>query len=135
MKSLWHYTAINGNFPELRHDIKTDVLIIGGGMAGLLCAYFLNSDGADAVIVESNKICGGVSENTTAKITSQHGAVYDDLIRRFGVHKAQLYLEANNSALEEYRKMCSDIDCDFEEKDAYVYTVNTCQKLKKRLRR
>ena len=131
MKSLWHYTAINGNFPELRHDIKTDVLIIGGGMAGLLCAYFLNSDGADAVIVESNKICGGVSENTTAKITSQHGAVYDDLIRRFGVHKAQLYLEANNSALEEYRKMCSDIDCDFEEKDAYVYTVNNLPKIEK----
>lgn len=131
MKSLWRYTAVNGNFPELRQNIQTDVLIIGGGITGLLCAYFLKNSGTDVVLTEQNTICGGISGNTTAKITSQHGAIYDDLIRRFGVNKAKLYLEANNSALEEYRRMCSHIDCDFEEKDAYVYARNSDVKVKK----
>lgn len=131
MKSLWHYTGAGSKFPELRRDIQTDILVIGGGLAGLLCAYFLNADGADAVLVESRKICGGISGNTTAKITSQHGAVYNDLINSFGVQKAKLYLEANNSALEEYRRMCADIDCDFEEKSAYVYAKSDISKIKK----
>lgn len=131
MKSLWHYTALCGSFPELKQNIQTDILVIGGGLSGLLCAYFLNKDGADTVLVESGKICGGISGNTTAKITAQHGIVYSDLISRFGVNKAKLYLEANNSALEEYRRMCAGIDCDFEEKDAYVYAKNDIEKIKK----
>lgn len=131
MKSLWYYTATGSHFPELRRDIQTDILVIGGGLAGLLCAYFLHTDGADVTLVEANTICGGISGNTTAKITSQHGAVYNDLINRFGVQKAKLYLEANNSALAEYRRMCADIDCDFEEKSAYVYAKNSIAKIKK----
>lgn len=131
MKSLWHYTALCSNFPELKNNIKTDILVIGGGISGLLCAYFLNQDGADVTLVESGKILGGISGNTTAKITSQHGIIYSDLLSRFGVNKAKFYLEANNSALEEYRRMCAGIDCDFEEKDAYVYAVSDCEKIKK----
>lgn len=131
MKSLWHYTALCSNFPELKNNIKTDILVIGGGISGLLCAYFLNQDGADVTLVESGKILGGISGNTTAKITSQHGIIYSDLLSRFGVNKAKLYLEANNSALEEYRRMCANIECDFEEKDAYVYAVSDCEKIKK----
>lgn len=131
MKSLWHYTALCSNFPELKNNIKTDILVIGGGISGLLCAYFLNQDGADVTLVESGKILGGISGNTTAKITSQHGIIYSDLLSRFGVNKAKFYLEANNSALEEYRRMCANIECDFEEKDAYVYAVSDCEKIKK----
>ncbi|MCH5170504.1 MAG: FAD-dependent oxidoreductase [Oscillospiraceae bacterium] len=131
MKSLWHYTGAGGNFPELKKDIQTDILVIGGGLAGLLCAYFLKSDGADVVLVEAQKICGGISGNTTAKITSQHALIYDDLINKFGVAKAKQYLEANNSALDEYRKMCENIDCDFEEKSAYVYALNDVSKITK----
>lgn len=131
MESLWRYTLGKGNFPELKENIQTDILVIGGGLAGLLCAYFLHTDGADVTLVEAKTICGGISGKTTAKITSQHGAVYNDLINRFGVQKAKLYLEANNSALAEYRKMCADIDCDFEEKSAYVYAKNSIAKIEK----
>ena len=131
MKSVWHYTGAGGNFPELKNDIQTDILVIGGGLAGLLCAYFLKLDGADVVLVESEKICGGISGNTTAKITSQHALIYDDLINKFGVQKAKQYLEANNSALDEYRRMCENIDCDFEEKSAYVYALNDVSKITK----
>lgn len=131
MKSVWRYTAADSKFPELKKDIQTDILVIGGGLAGLLCAYFLKSDGADVVLVEAQKICGGISGNTTAKITSQHALIYDDLINKFGMAKAKQYLEANNSALGEYRKMCENIDCDFEEKSAYVYTLNDVSKITK----
>ena len=134
MDSIWSQTAQLPAFDSLRSDLKTDVLIIGGGMAGLLCACRLTRAGVDCALVEADRICGGITKNTTAKITSQHGLIYDKLIREFGVERARLYLEANQAALEEYRTLCRDIDCEFQEKDAFVYSIGKGWKLDRELK-
>lgn len=72
MVSLWEEKAQFSEFKSLDGDISTDVLIIGGGMAGILCAYMLQQAGVPYVLVEAETICGGITKNTTAKITSQH---------------------------------------------------------------
>ncbi len=126
-KSIWTDSIILPEFPKLRGDIKTDVLIIGGGMAGILCAYFLEKSGVDYVLVEGNRICEGITKNTTAKITSQHGLIYSKLIKDMGIEKAQMYLTANEKALSIYENMCQNIDCDFEKKDAYTYSLRDRQ--------
>ena len=123
MHSIWSETANPQAFPALKGSAKTDVLIIGGGMAGLLCAHFLHKAGADYILVEKDQIGGGVTKNTTAKITSQHGLLYQRLRARAGEEYAKLYLEANQRAIREYKRLCEDIPCDFEEKDAYVYSL------------
>lgn len=133
MNAIWLETAQMPTFAPLRTDLKTDVLIIGGGLAGLLCAYKLSQSGVDCVLAEADRICGGITKNTTAKITSQHGLIYGRLIREFGTERARLYLEANQAALEEYRTMCREIDCDFEEKDAFVYSTKDRKKLEQEL--
>ncbi|NMP37858.1 MAG: FAD-dependent oxidoreductase [Clostridiales bacterium] len=131
MNSLWEQTAKHTDFPKLASNIKTDVLIIGGGMAGVLCAYMLHQADVDYVLAEAKTVCNGVTKNTTAKITSQHGLVYDKLIQRFGLEKAGQYLNANETALQKYRELCQGIDCDFETKDAYVYSIHDRKKLEK----
>lgn len=123
-KSVWSASAALPTFPSLQKDIRTDVLIIGGGMAGILCAYMLDKAGVDYVLAEADTICSKITKNTTAKITSQHGLIYHKLVKRFGVEKASLYLESNQAALKKYCDLCSEIDCDFEKKDSYVYSVN-----------
>ena len=50
MASLWEQTWEHPGFPALEGDLSTDVLIIGGGMAGVLCAYFLHRAGVHAQI-------------------------------------------------------------------------------------
>lgn len=45
MSSLWTENIEMPEFPTLEKDIRTQVLIIGGGMAGVLCAYFLQQAG------------------------------------------------------------------------------------------
>lgn len=77
MDSIWTQTAQLPKFDSLWSDLKTDVLIIGGGLAGLLCAHKLALSGVDYALVEADRICGGISKNTTAKITFQHGLIYD----------------------------------------------------------
>jgi len=117
----------------MSQDMQTDVLIIGGGMAGVLCAYQLQQAGVSYTLVEADTLCSGITKNTTAKITSQHGLIYGQLIRRFGVEGAQMYLRANEDALDTYRDLCADIACDFEEKDAFVYALNDREKIEKEL--
>ena len=129
MASIWSETARLPQFPPLQENIHTDVLIIGGGMAGLLCAYRLHTAGVDYILCEANTISTGITKNTTAKITSQHGLIYHKL----GTEKAKLYLEANQKALNEYRRLCADIDCDYSEQNSYVYSINDLKKLQKEL--
>ena len=133
MDSVWSQTAQLPQFEPLRADLRTDVLIVGGGMAGLLCAYKLAQAGVDYALVEAGSIGGGITKNTTAKLTSQHGLIYGKLIREFGVERAKMYLSANQAALEEYRTLCQDIDCHFEEKDSFVYSMDGRKKLEQEL--
>ena len=123
MHSIWTETAKIGAFPPLRGDAKTDVLIIGGGMAGVLCARSLHDAGVDYILVEGGRIGGGVTKNTTAKITSQHGLIYHRLCKDAGVVKAGMYLNANEAALAKFRSLSAGIACDFEDKGAYVYSL------------
>lgn len=129
MLSVWTANSKFETFPELQEDIKTQVAIIGGGITGVLCGYMLKQKGVDCVILEADRICKGATQNTTAKITSQHGLVYDKLIKGFGIEKAQMYLQANENAVKRYREMSKVIDCDFENKDNYVYSVNNLRKV------
>ncbi len=129
MESIWQNTSQSVEFQMQSKDIKTDVLIIGGGLCGILCAYKLQQAGVNYVLAEADRIMGGISENTTAKITFQHGLIYDKLIKTFGLKAARLYLKANMQALEEYRKMCETIDCDFCEQDAFVYSMTDRRKI------
>lgn len=132
--SIWTGTAELPRFAPLSGNLRTDVLIVGGGMAGVLCAHALQQEGVDYALVEADRIGGGITENTTAKITAQHGLLYRKLIRRFGVEKARLYLKANLEAVARYRKLCREIDCDFEEKDAFVYSLDDREKIEEEVR-
>ena len=132
-KSIWETTSEIPTFQPLRGHLKTDVLIVGGGMSGLLCAYRLSQSGIDCALLEAERICGGVTKNTTAKITSQHGLLYDSLIQHFGIEKARMVLDANEAALRQYRELCRDIPCGYEEKRSYVYTLERVDKLEKEL--
>lgn len=131
--SIWMEGAELPRFEPLHGDLKADVLVIGGGLAGLLCAWRLAQAGADCVVAEAGRIGSGVTRNTTAKITCQHGLLYHQLIRRFGLEKARLYLAANRAALEEYRVLCRQIACDFETKDSAVYSLHDRKKLEEEL--
>lgn len=130
-KSIWEDASLP-KFPKAQGDIKTDVLIIGGGIAGILTAYFLQKAGVDYVLAEQNEICSGVTSKTTAKITLQHGLNYQKIEMLRGIDVARGYYLANKEALEQYKKLCADIDCDFEEKDNYVYSFDDT-KLKKEM--
>ena len=121
-QSVWQEYEMP-HFPQLQGDVKTDVLIIGGGLCGILCAKFLTDAGVDCVVVEADRIGSGTTKNTTAKITSQHGLFYKKLTKTMGQEYAKQYLSANQRAVSHYRTLCKNLNCDFETKSAFVYST------------
>ena len=131
--SIWTRTARLPRFKGLEGDLKTDVLVIGGGITGLLCTWMLKQAGVDCALVEAGRICGGTTGGTTGKITAQHGLVYRKLIREFGPEAAGLYRQAQEAALERYRALCRETGCDLEERDSFVYSLSNGWELEEEL--
>ncbi len=124
MESIWRKNIQRVSFERLNGNKNTDVLIIGGGIAGILCAYKLKMAGVECLLTEAKEICSGITQNTTAKITLQHGAIFHKMIKRFGQDKAKRYVNAQIRANKEYEQLCGSIDCDYEKKDSYVYSLS-----------
>lgn len=124
MESIWSKTCRIPQRESLQQDIRTEVAVIGAGMAGILTAYLLQEAGKQVVLLEAERIAGGQTRNTTAKITSQHGKCYRKMIDRLGEEKARQYAAANQSAVEAYRKIIEEeqISCDFEDVSAFIYS-------------
>ncbi len=133
MQSIWSESCKFGKREVLDKDIKTDTIIIGAGMAGILIGYMLKQNGIDVILIDAAEMASGNTKNTTAKITSQHDLIYDKLISEFGEKKARQYAKANELAIKKYKEIIKErkIDCEFEEKSAYVYSLNEVENIKK----
>lgn len=124
MNSYWVETTTRPRFPKIEKDIDVDVCIIGAGITGIMTAYMLLNSGLKICLIDKGEICSGVTENTTAKITSQHGLIYDYLKVNFGKEFSKLYLESNELAIDLIEKIVKDekIECEFKRTDNYIYT-------------
>ena len=128
MNSFWLDSIENKNkFNKLEKDISTDVCIVGAGIFGLTCGYYLTKQGYNVVLLEKEKdIASKTTGHTTAKITSQHNLIYKYLIDSLGESMAKKYLYANQDAIENIYQIINNenIECDFVRQDSYVYTNN-----------
>lgn len=130
-RSLWIDTApapsrslAAGSLPA-----EADVVVIGGGIAGLTTAYRLAQKGVQVLLLEAAQLASGVSGNTTAKVTAQHDLIYADLLERKGLDEARLYGLSQVTALEwiEERAGALGIECDFTRVDSYLYSCDPGQ--------
>lgn len=124
LQSIWTRNCELRERPALDKDIKTEAAVIGGGMAGILTAWELESAGVRTVVLEAERIGSGQTGNTTAKITSQHGMFCSEFLERKGKETAEKYVWANEEAVREYKRIVKEkrIECDLEQTDSYVYS-------------
>ncbi len=133
MESIWTKTCRMPAFPSLSSDMDVDVAVVGGGMAGILIAYFLKDSGLSVAVFEKDAIGRGATAFTTAKITSQHGLIYTKLIQNIGKEKARQYAAAQQKAVTCYRSIIEqeNISCHLEETSSYLYSTADAEQLKR----
>lgn len=138
MKSLWSQTVRMPEREELHAELRAQNVVIGAGIAGILIAYLLQDKGQEVIVLEANEIGSGQTKNTTAKITSQHGLIYYDMIKNVGFDRAKGYAQANEAAIHIYKKIITKegIACHYEELPSFLYSKGEegIEKLKREAR-
>jgi glycine/D-amino acid oxidase-like deaminating enzyme len=126
MKTIWNESVVIPARNHLPGNLTVDTAVIGGGLAGILTAYYLSQAGKQTVVLEADRIGSGQTSGTTAKITSQHGLIYERLQNTIGKKEARLYASANQKAILEYERLirARSIFCDFKKCSACLYSVS-----------
>lgn len=124
-ESIWH---INREFKTqtLNQNIKTDILIIGGGITGISTAFYLKDSNLNITLIEANKIGSGATINTTGKITFLQGLIYHKLEKIFNFDTSLKYLQSQLEAINliETNVKKYSIECDYKKNNSFVYTNN-----------
>ena len=125
MKSLWSQTTKIPGQKSLEADLRVQNVVIGAGIVGILIAYFLQEKGQEVIVLDADEVASGQTKNTTAKITSQHGCIYHDMIKNAGIERARGYAKANEEAIQVYKEIITKegIACHFEELPSFLYSL------------
>lgn len=124
--SYWNLTGEKTPYPRLAQNISTDVLIIGGGITGVTCAYCLSEMGVKPVLIEAGMLVDGTTGNTTGKVTLQHGIIYYKIMEKYGLEAARDYSVSQRSALDFVEKMVENesISCQLAKNNACIFGAN-----------
>ena len=123
-KSLWLDELEKKAYPKLERDLDVDVLVVGCGITGLTAGLLLIEEGYKVGIVDANRFFHNTTGNTTAKVTTQHGLIYHQMIRDLGFEKTQMYVKSHHEAMNQIESMINEyeIECDYEHLPAIIYT-------------
>jgi glycine/D-amino acid oxidase-like deaminating enzyme len=108
-------------------DVVTDVLIIGGGIAGLTTAFKLLQAGKSVVLVEDGCIGSGETGRTTAHLASALDDRYYFLEETFGEDNTKLIAESHEAAINEIETIIAtlNIECSFKRVNGYLFLHDT----------
>ena len=123
-KSIWLKGIKTKASQELKEDIKTDILIIGGGITGITTSYFLKDSKSKVTLVDAGKIAHGQSSNTTGKLTYLQGLIYNKIESTYDKDTAIKYLTSQKEAIDIVKDIIieNNIKCDFESNNSFIFT-------------
>lgn len=121
--SYWIDSESQHSFTSLNSDEKTDVVVIGGGIAGLSVAYNLVLAGKNVILIEDGNIGSGETGRTSAHLVTALDDRYYSLEKKYGKDKTKQIAASHIDAIDFIEKIVhtEEIDCEFKRIDGYLF--------------
>src|SRR5215216_462857 len=121
--SIWLGTFDVPSFPALGADARTEVCVVGAGIAGLSTAYMLTKAGKKVIVIDDGPVGGGESGRTTAHLTNAMDDRIYVLEHVHGEDGARRIVTSHGAAVDRIEQIVREekIDCDFERVDGYLF--------------
>jgi len=121
--SYWTDSVSPIQFDNLKKNLEADVVIVGGGIAGVSVAYNLCMQGKKVVLVEDGSMGSGETGRTTAHLVTALDDRYYELERIYGEDNVKLIAQSHAKAIDfvEQTVKKEKIDCDFTRLDGYLF--------------
>jgi glycine/D-amino acid oxidase-like deaminating enzyme/nitrite reductase/ring-hydroxylating ferredoxin subunit len=129
LPSIWVSESGLPAFPRLQDDIETDVVVVGGGIAGITTALLLRQRGERVTVIEAREVGSGETGRTTAHLTELLDEPYHVIESKFGKHGARLAAESSRAAIDRIEAFAGEFGgCGFDRVPAYVYAETNEQR-------
>jgi len=121
--SVWCATAPVIHGATLGNNVRADVCVVGGGIAGLTTAYLLAHEGQSVVVIDKNRVGDGETSHTSAHLSNEIDASYREIERLHGEKGARLVAQSHSSAIAQIESLVQEetIACGFERLDGYLF--------------
>ncbi len=121
--SVWMDTTEVPQFQPLTQNLRSNVCVIGAGIAGMTTAYLLARAGRAVVLIDDGPIGGGETSRTTAHLTAALDDRYYNIEKMHGQEGARLAAESHMAAIHRIETIASmeDIDCDFQRVEGFLF--------------
>jgi glycine/D-amino acid oxidase-like deaminating enzyme/nitrite reductase/ring-hydroxylating ferredoxin subunit len=122
-QSLWMARSRVPDFPPLAENQRTDVCVVGAGIAGLTTAYLLGRDGRSVIVLDLDRIGGQETARTTAHLSDVLDEGFANLEQLHGEERARLAVSSHAAAISRIEEIvdAEAIACDFERLDGYLF--------------
>lgn len=126
----WFADAETIDLQKLDRDVQVDVVIVGGGIAGMTTGYLLSKAGKTVAVIDDGNIGSGETGRTTAHITSALDDRYYEIEKLHGKKGAKLAADSHTAAIDMVESIVQneDIKCEFERLDGYLFLDPTDKK-------
>lgn len=126
-KSIWEEEIYPYDFDKNIAYDKADILIIGGGMAGLHVAYFLKNSHKKIILIDKGRLANGVTSKTTGKITYLQELIYQKIEKIYNKEKSYTYFRAQKEAIRLLLMIIKkhNINCDLQKVTSYTFSNDT----------
>lgn len=98
---------------RLGRSIEADVVVVGGGMAGIAAAHHLKMDGRDVVLVEKDEIGGLATGASSGVLYYGSGTNYLPAVKLFGDETASRLWQETAEVIRQIEETAADagLDC------------------------
>lgn len=129
LKAGYPYSLVRSgmpsDYPKLDKDLKTDVLVLGGGISGALASHYLVRAGVKCVVVDGRTIGLGSTCASTSLLQYEIDTKLHELVDLVGAKNAVRAYKLCEQSIFELEKLAARIGFeDFERKKSFYFAAD-----------